>query len=206
MKVSTARTIDNQMGIWNWIDDRPLQTFATVRPYVGYFFEEATRVLTGGIRLRTETGSICPDIQAPDDLYCEVKGVGLSRQSVIFKHRIDKYDRFMEQGNRLVYVFWIHNCKASKCKTLFSLRASLAVSVECVLIVPAEKVHAAARQSKERFTSYSGTHEAPSVFKLKPAYTLTRKAMMQWANQSSMAPVGEVYGCELPSVTLYQEI
>lgn len=207
MKTSTPRPPNNQPAMWNWIGDRPLTKMAMVRPWVGDFFEQATISLTGGVRLKTVAGSLCPDVKLPSQWYAEVKSIGGSRARIIYKHRMEKYEQFMKQGNKLVYVFWLHNCKATEYKTLFSLREALANSVLSVAVVSAKEVHRVAATCKERFTVYQGTKAEPSRRVMKPAYTIPPKKIMAWmSGQSTIGYVDEVYGYAMPPIILYERV
>lgn len=209
MKISDPRGNgkQDQTRLWDWVGDRDLPSQAMARPFVGDFFEEATRVLSGGVRLKTETDSLCPDLLLPNGFFCEVKSVGNSRQSLLYEHRIEKYERLMRQGKKLLYVFWLHNCRSTDYKTLFTLREALARSVVSVAVVPAKVVYKAAKKGTSRLTGYSGTRESPSKLIMKLAYVLKREVLMNWmSGQTQVAHMeGGVYGYDMEYVRLFEQ-
>jgi hypothetical protein len=203
-QVSGQKAVDAQSTLWDWVGDRPLPSQAMARPFVGDFFEEATRILMGAVRLKTDATKTCPDNQIPSGEYIECKSVGNSGNSLLYDHRIEKYDTFMAAGNRLYYVLWRHTCPATKYKTLYALREALSRAITHVMIVEASEVHTIAWECPQRFTSYSGTKKDPSKYKLKPARVLTGKVIKSWVRgEPTRVRMGAVYGYEIQEFPVF---
>lgn len=190
---------------WSWVGDREITSYAMARPYIGAFYEEATAVLLGAKRLKTEAEKICPDLLTPKGNYVECKSIGRHGDSLLYEHRIDKYQVFMDAGHRLYYVLWRHRFHFQEAPTqLFAMRAQLAAATKAVAVVPGPEVHSIAWQSKSRFTSYSGQHRTSSIYKLKPARMLPRKAIKTWfSGQMSMAFLEPVHGEPMPVIPMF---
>lgn len=159
-------------ALWDWVYDRDLKSYAQSRPYIGDFYEEATRALMGGVRLRTDAQSeICPDIVLPSlDAYVEVKSVGRGNSRTIYEHRIEKY-KWLASRHPVYFAFWFHSMDCTELTTLFKLQADLAASTQCVCVIRADDVFAAYYQGKLRATSYSGERRGGHFSKM-PARTL----------------------------------
>jgi hypothetical protein len=201
-----GRKVENQQDqLWDWVDDRPLVKMEQTRPFVGDFYEEATKAWLGAFRLRTEAFKLCPDLAMDPDLHLEVKSVGNSKSRIIYEHRREKYDRFMADGAKLYYVFWFHNCEAAKNASLFGLRAKLAARTQWVIVAPGKLVHDVLLDCPVRMISYSIDKTDPEKKWYKRAARTIgganwRKLM---AGQSQMAFVGPVYGNTMPAVPAY---
>lgn len=191
--------------LWPWVGDREITSYAMARPYIGAFYEEATAVLFGAKRLKTEAEKICPDLLTPKGNYVECKSIGRHGDSLLFEHRIDKYQVFMAAGNRLYYVLWRHQFHFQEAPMqLFAMRAQLAAATKAAAVVPGPEVHAVARQSKSRFTSYSGENRTSSNYKLKPARVLPRQAIKTWfSGQMSMTFLEPVHGEPMPVIPMF---
>lgn len=197
-------------AFWDWVGDRVLTSYAMTRPWIGDFFEEATCELTGAQRLKTDASCICPDLLLPNGVYVECKGVGRSNQSLVYKHRVDKYDAFMAEGNKLVYVFWRHKFQFPEGSKmgLFHVRAELAKMTYAAIFVPAEKVHEAVRMRKPRQTSYSGTKANPKSYHMKPAYPIRSGDFKSWTTPDvlgRMVNLPRVYGNPVTDVAVLGE-
>jgi len=171
------------IGLWGITGDKWIKTLPQARPYIGDFFEEATSSLfSNAYRLQTlSTADVCPDLYDPDQaVFFEVKSVGRSRHSLLYQHRIEKYDTFTEKY-RLYYVFWRHHLRlSSEITSLDELRVALANVVDDVIVVSSDAVHRMARTTNPRETSYSGTHGNPGNYFKMNAYTITAKMLRGW--------------------------
>jgi len=203
-RISTPRSEETQSNLWNWVGDREIPSYATARTYIGDFFEEATKHLFGGERLKTQAYRLCPDLQADDGNYLEVKSVGSNNSSLVYDHRVEKYKEFMAQGYDLFYVFWHHNVKVGGLKTLVALQRALAAGISHVTIVDALIVHKALESAPSRFTNHSSEHRKAGPWKLKPARTITSKMLRSWATgQPELCFIENVYGHKIPSIPVY---
>jgi hypothetical protein len=190
--------------MWDWVGDRAFHSYAQLRPYVGDFYEEATKVWLAARRMQTQANCLCPDLVIDGPVYFESKSVGTSNASLLYDHRVEKYDQFMAAGHRLYYVFWRHACAAASIRTLFELRRQLSVQTWAVMIVSGEEVHREFWKLKHFNTSYRGTTANAKTRTLAPGRTLHAGLLRKWmAGQSRMAWVGSVYGCSIPMVPAY---
>lgn len=212
MRVAEAKKRPSDQGkMWDWIGDRVLSSYPMTRPYIGDFFEEATCSLLDAQRLKTDSSAdICPDLYVPSEgVYLESKAVGRSNTSILYEHRIAKYDRFLREGHRLYYVFWRHKYRwlGGEGTTLFKLREDLARSVFAAIIVSAYTVHKAAMACALKNTSYSGGHKTPLNYIMMPARTLKRTWLRKWTTGKSWGTMFvTAYGCNLNGLEVYGKI
>jgi hypothetical protein len=147
MIVSAAKQHAPQGVIWDWVGDTPLTTVAQARPYVGDFFEEATRVLFGGNRHQYNANAdYCPDISVAPKRFLEVKSIGKSNSGIVFADRVDRDRQLIREGNTLTYIFWTHSVNVQDYKTLFALRDALAKQAHSVYVIPFNALHSAIKK------------------------------------------------------------
>jgi hypothetical protein len=198
--ISRRRVVLDQQTIGPWAGDKPLLHASATRHYVGNFFEEATRILTGAMPHVTDgQADICPDFSHGDRSFLEVKSV--STTSVyLFKHRIQADRRLVRStGGRLTYVYWLHHAPAAQAKTLHDLYAMLAGSIDQVLAIPFKRLSRFLRKQPEillRYRAFDG--------KKVPAYRLNRRQLLDLgASQLTVTRrVGLVCGNEVGPVTI----
>jgi len=190
--------------LWDWVNDVPMKSQAQARPYVGDFFEEATAKLMDGFRLKTDAGAeICPDILLRDGWYVECKSVGLSNTSVMYDHRILKYDRFIREGNKLLYAFWRHKASCAAVTSRNDLWKMLSENTTGVVVVPAWIVHKALWAAPQRHTCYSGTKGDPGKYYKMAARNLSNKFFKQFERVDRLPFGVTIYGHSIPTVEVF---
>lgn len=197
---------------WPWVGDRVLPTYPMTRPYIGDFYEEAAAHLLQASRLGYDSQvDVCPDLIIDDlGIYLECKSVGKSNASLLYEHRIEKYERFMSEGRELYYVFWKHDYRwpGVQGTTLFNLRDELARATRAVALVPAFEVHRAAMAEPQQHTSHRGHVGVSGSYSKLPARRLTSACMRLWFSQDGprIAFVRPVYGRSLGFVAQFGSI
>lgn len=198
--ISRRRVVLDQQTIGSWAGDKPLLHASATRHYVGHFFEEATRILTGATPHATDgQADICPDFSHGDKSFLEVKSV--STTSVyLFKHRIQADRKLVfSTGGRLTYVYWLHHAPAVQAKTLHDLYAMLAGSIDQVLAIPFVRLSRFLRKQPEILLHYRA-FDGEKV----PAYRLNRRQLLDLgASRLTLTRrVGRVYENEVGPVTI----
>lgn len=141
MNIATAgKVYDTQLDLFEGglsYEKQPLR-IASSRNFCGDFFEEATAVLFGGKRIRTDgTKEVCPDIFLGDGRYLEAKSVGCSGAFLVYESRLAKDEAFIAaHGAELSYVLWRHRYKLVEGTTLADLRDGCARTTVEAMIIP----------------------------------------------------------------------
>lgn len=119
------------------MNDPLLETTGAKRSWVGDFFEELTKKVSGAGRIKTSgEADICPDLQFDRDTYFECKGVGNSGQAIMYEGRYYKDQRFIEEEKVSVfYWIWRHKFGVIKADTMSELRAGLAATTFAVAVI-----------------------------------------------------------------------
>ncbi len=198
--ISRRRVVLDQQTIGSWAGDKPLLHPSQTRHYVGHFFEEATRILTGATPHATDgQADICPDFSHGDKSFMEVKSV--STTSVyLFKHRIQADRKLVfSTGGRLTYVYWLHHAPAVQAKTLHELYTMLAGSIDQVLAIPFKRLSRFLRKQPEILLHYRAFDG-----KKVPAYRLNRHQLLELGGSQLTVTrrVGQVYENEVGPVTI----
>ena len=161
----TKQTGIRQETLWDWVGNRTFDKQAALRTHTGEFYEEASAALLDGLRMTTDSRCLCPDIQhqSDDHLFAEVKSIGRNGQGLLYEQRMEKYEAFAKQGNKVHYLFWFHNaeCTVENCPTLYDLHRVLAAHTLRALMIPMELVHARARQQNRVKLNYRGYKDNP---------------------------------------------
>jgi hypothetical protein len=133
LKLPGVRSVDRQGRLF----EVEIHNAGLSRHYVGEFCEDATAVLSGGVRLKTDSRiKTCPDIHLSKRVFCEVKGVGCSKRAIVYDHRLAKDRQFVDESRAtLLYWFWRHRFRVLNAKTENELYAGLAASLESVVVV-----------------------------------------------------------------------
>lgn len=200
MIISQPKIHTEQEVIWPWVGNKPIESAAATRVYCGEFFEEATRVLTGARRHTTDgTADVCPDLSNGDDYY-EVKSLSTG-SFYVFEHRLVN-DRMLVDAafqNRLTYVIWLHDAPATKCRTLFSLRASLAAHCSEALVIPFERLWTMTRRMKPCKLEYRPGQPYVRAYRIP----ISRLRMAAKGKSERIVRVGKVLGQEVGYVRLH---
>lgn len=148
LTISQQKRRSNTPGQTLWphleLHDRPCNMAAS-RNFCGDFFEEATAVVFGGMRLVTDSQcDVCPDIKLVGlNHYGEVKCIGNNGSAIIYEHRRTKDLEFISRnGVTLEYFFWRHQTSVNDYRYVGVLRESLARTVSDLVRIPATVVHA----------------------------------------------------------------
>lgn len=153
--VSRLRPSDDQTAWCEKPADRPIESAAAMRTYLGEFFEELTRVTLHAERHITDaTADVCPDLSLPgrrhDDSrrYLEVKALRYKREAILFRHRLDNDRKLTRRGRNasLHYLYWCHDFTAEYPLTVAQLRGRLAASLVCVLSIRGRSLEQAAAE------------------------------------------------------------
>jgi hypothetical protein len=116
---------------------------AASRNACGDFFEEATAQLLRGARMATDCRcEVCPDVSYCAG-YAESKSVGLNGAVIIYTHRREKDLQFMRENKcSLLYAIWHHSFPVKDAHFEEELRDGLARTMESVILLPAQVLHA----------------------------------------------------------------
>jgi hypothetical protein len=142
--ISHRKRREEVPGLFDWVHDRPINMAAS-RNFCGDFFEEATAVITGGHRLRTDCQfEICPDVRLPlhtrvedSETYAESKCIGMNDSAIVYTHRLEKDRRFRDElKQELFYFFWRHSVAVQSCSYLFELREALSRDIQGLCVMP----------------------------------------------------------------------
>ncbi len=185
--------------------DREIERPAAVRVHVGAFFEAATAVLFRAQRHQIDsTMAVNPDLSVGRHRYLEVKSVGLSRQGLIYKHRLQKDRELIKQTRgSLCYVFWIHNVEAMTYSSLAALRSALGRGVEEVLCIPFERLWRACRKLRALVCNHrpgarGGPREPMLAYRLP--FRLLRRLASRASNRAWTPAPFKVLGHEVTGV------
>jgi hypothetical protein len=132
----TKRSGSGQRFLFN--RDLTLNGYGSCRTIIGDFFEEALASLFQAARIQIDSRcDICPDLLFEADVYMESKGVGRSRNSVLYSGRIAKDEEFITDAKReLWYCFWRHNGGFAGLELVEEVRDVLAASCISLTVVP----------------------------------------------------------------------
>ena len=196
--ISPPRPLTRQATLWPWVGDRVLHGPAAARHYVGAFYEEATRVLTGATPHQTTSAAdICPDLSHGRGHYLEVKALA-SGSAYLFAHRFAK-DRALERttGGQVLYVYWLHQAPTREAQHLYQLRELLAAHTTEVLAIPSRRLRRAAAGMPTVLLAYrAGMPPEPGFrFSVAQLRDLATGPTCAW----NMAPV---HGIRMPRVLL----
>lgn len=191
--------------------DPLLTSTGAARSWVGDFFEEATAVLTGATRLRTD-GRLpwCPDLQFSARHFLESKAVGQSGQMIVYEGRANKdADNLRRRRARLTYVIWRHRFRTTTATSHGELRRGLAEGVEYVLLIDFAELHAILRKIPPRKvnTVYTIAGRRNGYGSESKGYgigwTISLRSLIPgaWRPESSLFRL-EVYGVILPCVPI----
>ncbi len=197
--VSAKKPHVTQDRLWDWVGDRELASVAQARPYVGDFYEEATRVAMGATRHQIDsTADYCPDLSLGAGRFLECKAIGATGQGLVFSDRIAKDSRLVRQGGELTYLFWRHGVRVEDHQTLHGLRAALAAKTEQVLAVPFQRLRKAVKGLRE--VCLLNTDRGDRM-----GYRLPWKMLSELGSGpvSTELPRCRVHNCDLRPVTLY---
>lgn len=200
LRISAIKPSTRQRTIWPWIGDHPLASSAATRHYVGQFFEEAFRVLTGAKQHTTDgCADVCPDFSLGDEYY-EVKSLS-GPSFYLFEHRLQNDRRLVDADfrHRLTYVIWLHNAPAQTYRSVHALRHGLATHVGDVLVIPFERIWKLTRKLPRTQLPYRQAKD------FVDAYRIPRKALMRISRGlgvTQRARVGTVFDAEVGWVTL----
>lgn len=168
MRISDPIATLPQPSLFPEHDNRPLTSHALIRWYVGMWFQEATRVLTGALPHATDNrADVCPDLSHPGGGFLEVKALAKGRESILFRHRLERdRDLVRSTGRSLTYLYWIHRAPVLEARTLFDLRDMLATATSEVLAVPAERIQRAVRGLPTAMLEYKADGERMPAYRL----------------------------------------
>ena len=112
----------------------------------GDFFEQATAMLSGGERLKTDSRCVtCPDVRFTEKTFFESKSVGKTGAAIIYKTRLRRDKQFCNKGRELLYWCWCHRYRVGDAKSLAELHAGLAGELLDVLVFRFDHLYAACR-------------------------------------------------------------
>lgn len=185
----------------------PVKSSAAARPMLGEICEEiALAILPHSKRLRVHSGRLCPDIHINKidggvEMYGEVKSVGQTGASHLFKSRIEKYVEKAKEDSTfgLVYIFVFHNAKWEEGDTRDSLRRKVIQTMSRILFVNGEKMHHLTGYLPKRKFNIKGRPELSSVYRLTKnvlnvLWVLSGKAVCRFDiyNAHCAIPLGQV--------------
>lgn len=202
--ISAIKPHDEQTS---WCADvHAIESPAATRNLVGNFYQEAVRILTGAQEHQIDSRvDICPDLSTAPRHFLEVKSVGRGRQALIYQKRLDNDRRLVRSGARLTYVFVIHNVEATSFVQREQLYAALGTGIECILVIPFERIRRACAKLTPRVMNYraarSGSHLGAEEM---PGYRLSWSSLQAMAHGRCTIErrIGLVHGVEIPSVPL----
>lgn len=209
VRISKAKSQDQQMVLWDWVGNVPFTSMAQARPYTGDFFEEATKHLFMATRLTT-AGDVCPDLQRGNHNY-ECKSVGRQRQCIMYQHNVVKYRQLIrETGCEMSFVFWFHQVEVLNedgslaIQDLFSLRRELAAKLERVLVVKFSRLDELLQGVQLKVINFRGNRNDWTTRTDMPGYRIP------WRNFSRLlsgvaleTPPMSVYGVPVASKPLF---
>ena len=150
-----AKSLLNQGTLFD--NERKIENLGQARYLIGEYFEEWLEEITDGTRLQTTASAdICPDLLLPNGYYAESKGSGCNNQIILYKERCERYDKFIAEGNKVVYVAFNHDVRAAEMKWMSDLR-KLRERCKAIVFIDARRLHKYLYQTPTRVVN--GSHE-----------------------------------------------
>jgi len=194
-----APKVEKPPAFWDWVDDKLITSNASVRYYIGDFFEEATEVALKARRLKTEAGSLCPDLRMGSGVYLECKSIGKSSDCIVFDHRMESYEVMIQSGKPLYYIFWRHVASMKGVAFVKDINERLAEAAQDVAIVPAEDVHKKMKESRVYIGKYFYAQGRPCAFR-----RLRSHVFAEWFETPAVMEFsGSVYGVQMQGVPVH---
>lgn len=200
--VAPRRIVMTQATVWPWVDDRALAGPAAARHYVGAFYEEATRILTGATPHQTTSAAdVCPDLSHAGGAFLECKALA-SGSAYVFERRFAKDARLARQTGRPVcYVYWIHTAPTRTARSLYHLREILAAHTTHVLAIPATRLRRLARSQPGISLEYR------QGLPPEPGWRLARGDLFELAGvRSAAVQMPSVHGCPMPPIQVHGDL
>lgn len=183
----------------------PVHSMASLRTLCGDFFEDLTRRVSGAHRLKTDSRNwICPDLMLSVDEFLETKSMGRTNCVLIYKHRLEKEQRFCNTGMHLHYWIWSHAAKLAGSPTQEDVRCRLSWHLRAVYILRFSTLVEIVKNEKVKTINnlyYSNKHRGGE--KRGIGYSIHRDVLRQ-----NCAKIGEtksttISGTPVKSVPIY---
>lgn len=183
MNVSHRKSSEVQLTFW--AVDKPLHKSAQTRNVCGDFAEEATAVLVGGRRHRTDgTCDYCPDVSVghPPRWFVESKSVGRTGHAIIYAHRLNK-DVLFQADTRIpfCYAFWRHRVSACDFDTVSKLHDALALGLTDCVVLTLGEIERLTKNMSTRMLNYKAVTpvgKRNGYFKYGEGYSLTYRTLL----------------------------
>jgi hypothetical protein len=183
----------------------------SARNWAGDFFEQATTILSGGVRHKDAANfAICPDVSWGDDVLFESKGVGRSNESIVYAGRLKKDRALVDASGRdLYYWFWRHRHRTKESRTKDELRRSLAENFRQLIIVDLWQVeqYCWSREIKTLNTGYTKAGHPLKYGASDKGYGLgwgvSMKAMLALCELRMVVPEIQVHGVPFRNIEVY---
>jgi hypothetical protein len=183
----------------------------SARNWVGDFFEQATAVLTRGVRYKDSSRyEICPDVGWSPKVLFETKAVGQSNASIIYQGRLKKDRRLVDANDvDLCYWFWRHSYRVTEAETKEQLRRDLAQALRHVLLVDLHDIeqYCWSREVKVLNTGYTKAGHPLKYGSTEKGYgmgwAVSMKQMQALCRHRIVVPKIVVYGIEICDVEVF---
>ena len=126
-----------QVVLFPGLDDVRFTSPNHASPYLGDWAEEFVATVSGGKRLTTHSGRLCPDVEIEPGWYVEVKAIGPRNSFTMYRQRYSKYLKLTRAGARLQFAFVHHTVNAGDLRSRSHLRSALAANVTHLTVIPA---------------------------------------------------------------------
>lgn len=168
--VAPHKPTDRQLVLFPGMNDLIFKSANHLSPYLGDWAEEYLAKVTGGKRMTTHSGCLCPDLELGDQWYMEVKAAGPRNSWCMYKERYSKYLQLCRSGAKLQFAFVHHDVVAGDFvgRRLSNLRTCLALGVCHITIVPATTVFQEVRRRvRENGWGFCAGRKGPYQYHLR---------------------------------------